>query len=182
MFKRIISFAMFVSHESAQWENECIPPPVLSIAWVIIAQWENEYISPSVHSHCLGHDSWVGEWMNLTVCPLYGPGHDSSVGEWIYLTVCSLHCLGHDSSVGENGCIFQSVLSAVRVQFAAMTEYFKGFFPGWSHSVNSSWASVAENNSIFATGGARLKPSATWCHARVLVKRGGADGRKAIRP
>jgi len=45
--------------------------------------------------------SSVGEWMCLTVCPLYALGHDSSVGEWMCLTVCPLYALGHDSSVGE---------------------------------------------------------------------------------
>jgi len=32
-----------------------------------------------------------------------------------------------------------SVLPVARVQFPAMAEYFKGFFPGWSHSANPSW-------------------------------------------
>jgi len=32
-----------------------------------------------------------------------------------------------------------SVLPMARVQFPAMAEYFKGFFPGWSHSANPSW-------------------------------------------
>jgi len=41
-----------------------------------------------------------------------------------------------------------SVLPVARVQFPATAEYFKGFFPGWSPSVNPSWASVAENGSI----------------------------------
>jgi len=41
-----------------------------------------------------------------------------------------------------------SVHPVARVQFPAMAEYFKGFFPGWSHSSNPSWASVAENGSI----------------------------------
>ena len=41
-----------------------------------------------------------------------------------------------------------SVLPVARVQFPAMAEYFKGFFPGWSHSANPPWASVAENGSI----------------------------------
>ena len=41
-----------------------------------------------------------------------------------------------------------SVLPVVRVQFPAMAEYFKEFFPGWSHSANPSLASVAENGSI----------------------------------
>ena len=29
-----------------------------------------------------------------------------------------------------------------------MAEYSKGFFPGWSHSVNPSWASMTKNSSI----------------------------------
>ena len=41
-----------------------------------------------------------------------------------------------------------SVLPMARVQFPATAEYFKRFFPGWSHSANPSWASVAENGSI----------------------------------
>ena len=41
-----------------------------------------------------------------------------------------------------------SVLPLARVQFPAAAECFKGFFPGWSHSANPSWASVAENGSI----------------------------------
>ena len=41
-----------------------------------------------------------------------------------------------------------SVLPVARVQFPATAEYFKGFFRGWSHSANPSWASVAENGSI----------------------------------
>ena len=48
----------------------------------------------------LSHDSSVGEWMYLTVCPLCGPGHDSSVGEWMYLTVCPLCGPGSISSRG----------------------------------------------------------------------------------
>ena len=31
----------------------------------------------------ISHDSSMGEWMYLTVCPLHGPGHDSSVEEWM---------------------------------------------------------------------------------------------------
>ena len=41
-----------------------------------------------------------------------------------------------------------SVLPVARAQFPAMAEYFKGFFPDWSHSVIPSWASVTENSSI----------------------------------
>ena len=40
-----------------------------------------------------------------------------------------------------------SVLPVARVQSPAMAEYFKGFFPGWSHSAYPSWASMAENGS-----------------------------------
>jgi len=55
---------------------------------------------------------------------------------------------GHGSSVGEWMCISLSVLSVVRVQFPAVTEYFERFFPRRSHSANLSWASVAKNGSI----------------------------------
>ena len=41
-----------------------------------------------------------------------------------------------------------SVLPVARVQFPATAEYFKRFFPGWSHSASPSWASVAANGSI----------------------------------
>ena len=47
----------------------------------------------------LGHDSSVGEWLYLTVCPHHGPGHDSSVGEWLYLTVCPIHGPGPGRSI-----------------------------------------------------------------------------------
>jgi len=39
------------------------------------------------------------------------------------------------------------VPAAAQVLFPATAEYFKGFFPGWSRSVDPSWASVAENGS-----------------------------------
>jgi len=42
-----------------------------------------------------------------------------------------------------------SLLPVAGVQFPATAEYFKGVFPGWSHSANPSWASVAENGSIY---------------------------------
>jgi len=48
----------------------------------------------------------------------------------------------------DNKCIWLSVLLVGRVQFPAITEYFMGFFHGWSHSANLSWASMAENGSI----------------------------------
>jgi len=38
-----------------------------------IAQWENEYTKLSVLPLTLVHDSLVGEWMYLTVCPPSGP-------------------------------------------------------------------------------------------------------------
>ena len=55
-----------------------------------------------------------------------------------------------------------SVLPVARVQFPAMVEYFKGYFPGWPHSANPSWASVAENGSI----------SPRW-HCKTCGQRGG---------
>jgi len=39
-----------------------------------------------------------------------------------------------------------------RVQFPAAAECFKGFFPGWSHSANPFWSSVAENGAISPNG------------------------------
>jgi len=42
--------------------------------------------------------------MYLTAWPFRGPGHDSSVGEWIYLTVCPLHGPG---SIPRRGGVFQ---------------------------------------------------------------------------
>ena len=36
----------------------------------------------------------------------------------------------------------------VRVRFPAMAEYLQEFLLGGSHSVNPSWASMAENGSI----------------------------------
>jgi len=55
------------------------------------------------------HDGSVGEWMNLTVCPIcdLGPGHDSSVGERTYLTVV-LPC--GPGSTPSCGRIFQEIL------------------------------------------------------------------------
>jgi len=41
-----------------------------------------------------------------------------------------------------------SVLPVARFRFPATAEYFEGFFSGWSHSANPSWASVSENGSI----------------------------------
>jgi len=37
-----------------------------------------------------------------------------------------------------------------RVQFSAVAEYFRGIFPGWSHSANPSRVRLAENGSIFS--------------------------------
>ena len=52
----------------------------------------------------------VGEWMHLTVCPLYGPGHDSSVGEWMYLIVCPLRGPGSIPSLGR---VFQGIIPGI---------------------------------------------------------------------
>jgi len=48
----------------------------------------------------------------------------------------------------ENEWIPLSMFSVARVQFPAVAKYFKGFFSGWSHSANPSWASVTGNRSI----------------------------------
>jgi len=75
-----------------------------------------------------GHDSSVGEWMYLTICPLYDLGHDSSVGEWKWLAVCSLYDLGHDSSVGEWKWL--AVCSLGRPgSIPGRTGVFQGIFP-----------------------------------------------------
>jgi len=64
-----------------------------------------------------------------------------------------------------------SVLPAARVQFPATAEYFKGFFPGWSHSANPSWASVvAENGSI----------SPQWHHTTCGQRGGRPKSKKAL--
>jgi len=39
-------------------------------------------------------------------------------------------------------------LTVVRVQFPALAEYFKGFFPDWLHSANPFWVRATENGSI----------------------------------
>jgi len=131
----------------AQWENQCISLSVLSMARVMIAQWENECISLSALPVARDHDSSVGEWKYLTVCPLYGPGHDSSVREWMYLTVCPPCGPGYDSSVGE--WMYLTVCPLYGPGSIPMVEYFKRFLLGWSPSASPSWASVAENDSIF---------------------------------
>jgi len=58
----------------------------------------------SLHDH--GHDSPVGEWMYLTVCPLRVQGHDSSLGEGMHLTVW--HLCGPGSTLGCGG-VFQGI-------------------------------------------------------------------------
>jgi len=45
-----------------------------------------------------------------------------------------------------NGFSYKTSVQCIHT--SAMAEYFKGFFPGWSHSANPSWAIVAENGSI----------------------------------
>ena len=42
----------------------------------------------------------------------------------------------------ENKGIALSVLPVAWVQFPAMAEYFKGFFPGWSHFATPSWVNL----------------------------------------
>jgi len=69
----------------------------------------------------------------LTVCPPFGPGHDSSAGELMP------HCL---SSLWPGSWLLIGIInvllfvrSVTRVQFPVMAEYFKRFFPGWSHAL-----------------------------------------------
>ena len=55
----------------AQWENEWISLPVLSVARAMIAQWENEWISLSVLSVAramMAH--WENECISLSVLPV----------------------------------------------------------------------------------------------------------------
>ena len=155
-----------LGHDSSvgKWMNLTVCPPHGLGHDSTVGDWMYLTVCPLQD---LGHDSSVGKWMNLTVCPPRGPGHDSSVGKWMNLTVCPPCGPGHDSSVWgwmyltvclsvsrvmiaqwENDCISLSVFPVARVQFPAMAQYFKGFFPGWSHSANPSWASMAENSSI----------------------------------
>ena len=68
------------------------------------------------------------------------PGPENTEVKWWNNDAKSVMIAQWDSSL--------SVLPVARVQFPAMAEYFKGFFPGWSRSANPSWASVAENGSI----------------------------------
>jgi len=93
------------------------------------------------------HDSSVGEWMYLTVCPPCGPGHDNSVGEWMNLTVCPPCGPGHDNSVGEwmNLTVCPPCGPG---PIPGRGGIFQGIFPGCSHSANPFWTSVAENGSI----------------------------------
>ena len=91
---------------------------VLSVARVMIAQWDSPLSVLPV--------AWVmiAQW-------------DSSLS---VLSMAQVMIAQWDGSL--------SVLPMARVQFPVMVEYFKGLFPGWSHSANLSWASVAENGSI----------------------------------
>ena len=55
-------------------------------------------------------------------------------------------------------------------------EYFKRFFPGWSHSTKPSWASVAENGSIspqrhHTTCGQRRKGRSSTMDRRWLIEK-----------
>ena len=74
----------------------------------------------------------------------------------------------------ENKCISLSPPSSLSslwpawVQLPTVAGYFKGFLPGWSHSVNPSWASVAKNGSI----------SPQWHHTTC----GQRGGRPEIQP
>jgi len=74
------------------------------------------------------------------------PSADFRMGPDIRPCHCSLCCFPSVMIAQWDSSLF--VLLVARVQFPATAEYFKGFFFGWSHSANPSWASVAENGSI----------------------------------
>jgi len=48
---------------------------------------------------------------------------------------------------GTLGSMLIRIWCCMELSSPATSEYFKGFFPGWSHSANPYWASVAENGS-----------------------------------
>jgi len=78
----------------------------------MIAQWENECISLSVLSMAwVMIAQWENECISLSVLPM----------AWVMITQW------------ENECISLSVLSKARVQFPAIMENFKGFFPDCFH-------------------------------------------------
>ena len=111
----------------AQCEDECSSLSVLSMAWVMRALWEDECISLAVLSMArVMITQWEDECISLSVFSM------------VRVMIAQL----------EKECISLSALPWPRVQFSAVAEYFKGVFPGWSHSANPSWASVAENGSI----------------------------------
>jgi len=91
---------------------------VLPMARVMVAQWDSS-LSVLPMARVM-----VAQWdSSLSVLPMARV----MVAQW-------------DSSL--------SVLPVTRVQFPTTPEYSKGFFPGWSHSANPSWANVAENGLI----------------------------------
>ena len=91
---------------------------------VMIGQWKSEYISLSVRSVTR---AVIAQWENKCISLSVLSVTQVMVAQW------------------ENECSSLLVLPVDRVQFSAMAEYFKGFFSGWSHSANPSWASVAKN-------------------------------------
>ena len=72
-----------------------------------------------------------------------------------------------------------SVLPVGRAQFPTTAEYSNGFFPGWPHSANPSWASVSENGSIsphwhhtnWRQRGGRPKSNHRWTMADRIIKK-----------
>jgi len=113
--------------------NDSLSGPVAHSVGQSLTQWASRSLSgPVAHS--------------VKTCPLWISISSDSACKLsakfliYYYFIISVMIAQRDRSL--------SVLPVARVQFLATAEYFKGFFPGWSHSANPSWASVAENGSI----------------------------------
>ena len=78
----------------------------------MISQWEDEWISPSVPSVA---QVMIAQWEDIS--PSVPSVAQVMIARW------------------KNECISLSVLPVVLVQFPAVAEYFKRFFPGWSDTL-----------------------------------------------
>ena len=110
--------------------NDSLSGPVAHSVGQSLTQWASRSLSgPVAHS--------------VKTCPLWISISSDSACKLsakfliYYYFIISVMIAQRDRSL--------SVLPVARVQFLATAEYFKGFFPGWSHSANPSWDSVAEN-------------------------------------
>jgi len=111
---------------------------------VMMAQWENKWISLSVLPVArVMIAQWENKWISLSVLPVARV----MIAQW------------------ENKWISLSVLPVARVKFSAMTENFKGSFPGWSHALpgtkaSHSWKSAWIKRAEWCP--LRKKPSISW--------------------